>query len=242
MSLVVFTWPELARSGRTDTMPGNEFYHHEQAEQILSEAARLSESVGQGITRDQLLQTAAELGIPPEAVERAEENLAYQAKVGQEVTRENSLRQAYGEEVRRRQKFQWSGWLTTSAVCIAIDLLTTRGLSWSLWVAGIYGVFAVKDLFGWLFGQPENDEAGFRRWMSQRQHLHGRLTELGMTIEQIDMLLESILASGVNEVEDLEDLLHRKTALSEFESHLAVQSFLHRYPDIADKYNVDFDD
>lgn len=222
-------------------MPGNEFYHNEEAEQILSEAARLSESVQPGMSREQLLQTAAELGIPPEAVARAEENLAYQAKVGQEVTRENSLRQAYGEEVRRRQKFQWSGWLTTSAICIAIDLLTTRGLSWSLWVAGIYGIFAIKDLFGWLFGNPEGDEAGFRRWMSQRQHLHGRLNELGITVEQIDLLLESILASGVDEVEDLEDLVHRKTALSEFESHLAVQSFLQRYPDLVDKYNVDYD-
>jgi hypothetical protein len=55
--------------------PGQRFYEDDEAEEILSLAATMSSTTG-SVTRERLLETAAELGISPEAVEAAEKQVA----------------------------------------------------------------------------------------------------------------------------------------------------------------------
>jgi len=225
-------------------MPGNEFYHDDDAEQILTEAARISESVGRGISREKLIATAAELGISAEAVAQAEANLANRAAEVMQLQNESALRSEYASEIRLRQRVAWTGWMTTSAICVGINLFTSgfriSELSWSLWVAGIYGAFCIKDFVMWLFGRPERDEAGFRAWLGKRELLRSSLATVGMTIPQLDLLLESKIESGVTDTRRLVSELCGETGLAEVDSRLAVKSFLERHAEFADEHNVEW--
>lgn len=209
------------------------------------EAARISESVGKGISRDKLLETAAELGIPAEAVAQAEANLAKQTAEVNQLQNESVLRAEYASEIRRLQRVTWSGWLTTSAICLGIDLFISKfqisELSWSLWVAGIYGLFCIKDFVLWLVGKPERDEAGFRRWQARRDHVLTRLASVGMTIPQLDLLLESRIEAGAEDAADLVRTLQAKTGLNDEDARLAVKNFIQRNPEIASEYELNHD-
>ena len=92
----------------------------------------------------------------------------------------------------------------------------------------------------WLFGRPERDEAGFRAWLGKRELLRSSLAAVGMTIPQLDLLLESKIESGVTDTQRLVSELCGETGLAEVDSRLAVKSFLERHAEFADEHNVEW--
>src|SRR5690349_21324610 len=81
-------------------------YNDQEAEEILRIASR--EAATGGMSRETLMRTAEELGITPEAVARAEEQMAMKREADRIGAEDLELRKQY--EAERRGKFMADLW------------------------------------------------------------------------------------------------------------------------------------
>ena len=144
------------------------FYTDEQAQEILSMAARTSMGSGD-ISRDQLLATAAELGIRPEELIHAENAfLAKQQLASDRV----AFRRHKGKEFYR----EFSRWLSLAILLYGICFVTRgfelRGLldDWPKWPVGFMGLFVVKNAIEVCLDLTLNRGAVFEKWRQK----HGK--------------------------------------------------------------------
>ncbi|HRF59192.1 MAG TPA: hypothetical protein PLH94_04675 [Fimbriimonadaceae bacterium] len=136
-------------------------------EEILARAVR--EDVGDSATlRERLAQTAAEIGITPEALERAEaqwlrERDRAQFEIDFRAKKRKSLIDTLG------------GLITASGICLVVDWFTGgSGLSWSLIPVGIMGVIMLGNLVEAAFSKPNDRD--FDSW-SRRQKRRQKRSE-----------------------------------------------------------------
>ncbi|MDR3691666.1 MAG: 2TM domain-containing protein [Fimbriimonas sp.] len=113
--------------------PEHRFYSDDEAEEILRLAASQSASP-RAIDRERLLATASELGISPEAVEQAENQLRSQKL-------ESQFRLEFADRQRREFGTHLVTYLIINAFLLAINLLT-----------GIQELWFVFPLLGWGIG------------------------------------------------------------------------------------------
>lgn len=112
---------------------GQRFYDDDEAEQILRVAASMSSGDGH-LTYDRLVDTAAELGISPEAVERAEKQVMAQ--------RQDSALRAEFEHAQRQTFFgHLVTYLATIGGLFILNMVTSPHHLWFFWA-----------MFGWGFG------------------------------------------------------------------------------------------
>lgn len=141
----------------------NRFYEEEEAHEILRRAAGNvpGSSSSSGISRDNLLRTAAELGISPEDLEAAERQVRIdrnRATLFAEFTRE------------RRRAFSTSlaTYLIVNAFLLAVDLLTGGGL-WFYWPLLGWGIGMATEAFRTFGPDSKIDGPAFKRWVTKRR-------------------------------------------------------------------------
>ena len=141
-------------------MPENQFYTEEEAQRIL-EVANRSPIASGGMSRDQILQVAAEMGISADAVTAAEKEI-------REHGREKQDWQEYRDHVSRSYLQGVGSWVGTSIMLAGINLFTGAGRLWSIWPIGIYGLVILKDSIERWMQRPWNDRSKFEEWKRKR--------------------------------------------------------------------------
>ena len=176
-------------------------YDDQDAEEILKLASR--ESGSSGMSHERLLQTAAELGISPEAVKRAEEQLVKQREAEKIESEETVLRTQY--ELERKGKF-WSDFLTylgVNAGLVGIWWFTGRSFFWPGIVMASWGIGVVTDFLQTFFNR---DEAKFQRW---KRRSHNKLASAKSKTEALPVLEEIVGAGELTKIEAIKELRER---------------------------------
>ena len=136
-------------------------YHQEDIQQILQIAIANQAYQGE-FTRDQLLEIAAELEISPQCLQEAEQQwLAKQTDIQKRLDF-NKFRQ------RRLQK-RLGRYGITNSFLILLNLVSSGGLSWSLYILLFWSLFLGLDVWNNFHSQGEEYEIAFQRWYRQRQ-------------------------------------------------------------------------
>jgi hypothetical protein len=142
-------------------VPGKRFYDEDEAEQILKLASKKMGGIG-SVPREQLLQTAAELGISLDMLAEAEEEYRH----AQTLQREQREFDAY----RRREFISHLGFFAfINAMLMLIDYKSDAHLGWSFWPLGLWGIGLIAQLWSTFTKSGDEYEKEFGRWRSRRE-------------------------------------------------------------------------
>lgn len=136
---------------------GQRFYDEGEAEKILQRAA-VSMPMPGAMSRERLMQTAAELGISPEAVERAERDIARERD-------EQALRVRYQRNLRKE-------FFEHLATYLAVNLgsfFFFHKASWIGWMAVFWGFGVVGEFWKTFFTGSDEYERRFQRWRRKQE-------------------------------------------------------------------------
>jgi len=139
---------------------GQKFYNEDDAEQILRLASSMSTPIG-AMSRDQLLATASELGITPQAVEEAERQIVSSRA-------ELSDRAEFDRRVRRDFYGHLASYVIVNGFLCGINIVT-GGYFWAVWPLLGWGIglaFSVVETF---FRNSESYQEEFEKWRVKRQ-------------------------------------------------------------------------
>lgn len=139
----------------------NRSYHQEDLQQILNLAIAHQASCDE-FSREQLVEIAAEMGISPETLLRAEgEWLAQQDQRHQHrdfnLYRRSQLRQRFGKYV------------IVNSFLVGLNLVSAEQLSWSLYVLLFWGLGLGLNAWSTYQLQGEEYERAFQRWHRKQQ-------------------------------------------------------------------------
>lgn len=183
-------------------------YSEEEAEQILQLAARQS---GEGVSQDRLLEMARELGIPAQSVLSAAEQV-------REQTREQREKEMFVCDRRMHFRQHLISYTTTIVGLMAVDLVTTHHLSWSLVVMGCWAIGIVSDAVSTFLPSSEGYQKEFLKWQRKRRAKQGRT------------VAEAIAYENAEATSDLEGMLlrerlrHRRHAVERLEKDFNYDS------------------
>ncbi len=141
---------------------GSRFYDDNEAEEILRLAAR---DGGSGrLDKERLLSMAAELGITPEAVERAESELVLKKESDAKAKIDADERAEYR---KHRRSVLWGSvgsYVSVCALVVAIWFFTGyKGGFWPFWVIFPWGFGVAPQFF------RRSSERDFERWRRRRR-------------------------------------------------------------------------
>ena len=138
-----------------------QFYSDEDAEAILKLASR--KSGGGDMSRDRLFETAAELGITPEAVEEAELNFRREQRDLDDLA-------AYRKHKKAELAGHLGSFVATCGGLVALDLFTSHGhLEWSYWVVLFWAIGVVQNIREVYFPSAQDREKSLRRWQRKQE-------------------------------------------------------------------------
>jgi hypothetical protein len=138
------------------------FYDDEEAEEILRRAASFS-TTGQ-LTHDRLLETAAELGITPEAVERAQREYDQDRTV--------TLEQTEFDAAQRREFYHHLlSYVTVNAVLLILNLVTDPHSLWFFWCLLGWGIGLLFHAASVFFRSSEGYRQQFEKWRANKRLL-----------------------------------------------------------------------
>jgi hypothetical protein len=166
-------------------------YTREEVDAILGRALGAQKDEG-GMSHDELVAAAREIGVKPEDIDRA----AAEVAEGKRLERETV---AY----RRRQ---WKGFLShfvSYALVIAFLVfvnLMTSGTLWVLWPAAGWGLGLAFHLFGLLVADPEKTRHKVARREERRRERERRerkRRELAENAEELGVIVTKGLASVI---------------------------------------------
>ena len=133
----------------------------EEAEHILRRAA--GSTASDLVSEADLVSMAAELGISPEAVQEA-----VQAR-RTEVEKAKNLAD-YKAHLKRKVLDEGGSWLSTSALLIGINLLTSGWqITWAIWPVGIFAVLWTAEIVKLVVKWQRTDEADVNRWLERKE-------------------------------------------------------------------------
>lgn len=140
-------------------------YTSEEAEAILKLASK-QQNVG-GISREQLLHTASELGISPEAVASAEAEyrVTRQEAAGREQVL--SMRRQFMEERRITFATHLGIYLLINLGLVLTWYFSDRGYFWPMWPLLGWGIGMLAHGLTYFSGQQA--EAEFQTWLTNKQ-------------------------------------------------------------------------
>ena len=136
----------------------NEHFSEDEAQQILHLATH--DAVSRSMTKEQLVQAAAEMGISPDAIDRAAAKILAERE-------ENQDRLQYVRQKRKGLYSDLFSYLSVNSVCLVIWLMTGKEYFWPGWVIGPWGLFLAFDIIQTLLKIPDEDE--FQKWRRRRQ-------------------------------------------------------------------------
>ncbi len=145
----------------TSEFPITQSYIQEEAQEILKIAFAQRQETEE-MSREQLLETAAELGISPSELAVAEQQWRLQKQ-------ENQKKDQFSIERRRNLKQNFIRYAIVGSFLILINLVTTGGLSSALSILLFWGLFlALKT---WKVSQTKGEEhdKAFKRWQLKKQ-------------------------------------------------------------------------
>ncbi|NJN58107.1 MAG: Pr2TM family membrane protein [Leptolyngbyaceae cyanobacterium SL_5_9] len=138
-----------------------DIYEQEEAQEILKIAFTRQIDRGE-ISKTQLLEIAAELGISPEEFQSAEQEWLIQ----QGEARERRAFTAYRQNRLQRNVAKYG---IVNTFLVLLDLLTGSPLDWSLYVALIWGLFIALNAWKTYQTNGEDYERAFQRWRLRQQ-------------------------------------------------------------------------
>lgn len=144
-------------------------YTQEEVSAILRRALERQGSTS-GITYDELMETAGELGIDPKALEAA---ITEQNSVGAyEAARAEYI-------IQRRQKFfeHLRSYLIVNFVLFVVDLLVSDGV-WFFWPLFGWGIGVAFDASDTFWPKEKDIDRGARRLMEKRARQEAELKKL----------------------------------------------------------------
>ncbi len=183
-------------------MNDNRHYSDNEAEEILRIASR--EAAAGGMSYDRLVQTAAELGISPEAVAKAEEQMILKREADRVQKEDDELRGQYQKERRGKFLADLASYIGVNAGLIGIWAISGAGTFWPKWVLFFWGIGVVTDFVQTFFNK---DETKFQRW-KRRRHRKAMGSE-SMT-DRSTPVLDEITSSGeTSKLEAIKELRER---------------------------------
>ncbi len=141
------------------------YYSEEEAQEILRLATRKATSEG-GMSRDRLIEAAAEMGIDPADVLAAEKELrSKHEKV--------ELREQYLVATRRKFFGSTTSLVGTSITLFGINYLTSgfHGIwsMWAIWPCGFMALGALKEGWEFLISRTPMGEEEFENWIARQR-------------------------------------------------------------------------
>jgi hypothetical protein len=138
-------------------------YSQEDVQQILQLAiANHADNKDRVFSYDELLEIAAELDIPPDALKLAECNWQVQQS---EVQR----REVFHLYRQGRFKKRLGNYAIANAFFILLDLISGGGLTWSLYIVLFCGSLLGFDIWNTFLMKGEEYERAFQRWNRKHQ-------------------------------------------------------------------------
>lgn len=138
-----------------------DLYSQDEVQQILQLAIARQTNADE-LTRAQLLEIADELGISTSDLQLAEQEWMAQRGADQE-------RQTFNLYRRHRLRQRSIRFVIVNAFLMLLNLLTSGGLTWSLYVVLGWGVFMALSV--WKLRQTDGDdyEEALQKWRYQRR-------------------------------------------------------------------------
>ncbi|HVK36977.1 MAG TPA: 2TM domain-containing protein [Candidatus Kapabacteria bacterium] len=153
----------------TANQPQPRKYSQDEVSAILRRALE-RQGTTSGITHDELIETARELGIDPTALESA---ISEQRTVGEyETARSEYL-------IHRRQKFyeHLRSYLIVNFVLLVLDMVVTEG-TWFFWPLLGWGIGVAFDAADTFWPKEKDIDRGARRVMEKRARQEAELRKL----------------------------------------------------------------
>jgi hypothetical protein len=142
-------------------MENEKRYTQEEVTAIVANALR-RQRARDSISHEELLETAAELGIPPSEVEEAARHLVSERDM-------QWARQQWIERERRDFKGHVVAYVIVNGFLVACDLLTSGG-RWFWWPLLGWGVGLAFHAYATYFPDPEEIEKGARKILAGQKH------------------------------------------------------------------------
>jgi len=210
---------------------GQQFYDEDEAEQILRLAASLTSPAG-AMSRERLLETAAELGITPEAVEMAEQQLAARKAETADLADFDSAqrREFYGHLLT---------YVLVNGFLVVINVVTGASYFWALWPILGWGLGLAFHAVETFFKNSESYHEEFEKWQRKRARKTTREvaehTVIGNSDFVIDQYVHKRLDKG-REVSKLQAIryLRERTDLDLRSAKEAVDQYVVRNPGLMD--------
>lgn len=162
-----------------------EHYSDQEAEEILRVASAKSNT--DGLSRQRLFDTAAELGITPEQVIAAEEEVLVRRELD-----------GYRAEYRKEQRGEFASHLVTylavnAFLAFIYFMKGGLGIFWPGIVMGGWGIGIVSHAMGTFNTKSEEYRVGFEKWVEKKQKKQRR-KEIGQKIQdRAERLISEIL-------------------------------------------------
>jgi len=180
------------------------------------------------MSRDRLLQTAAELGITPEAVEMAERQ--YESS-----KTELTERAEFDRRIRRDFYGHLASYLIVNGFLCGINLFT-GGYFWAVWPILGWGIglaFSVVETF---FRNSDSYQEEFDKWRAKRQKIQNRILTSDASS---DFVIEKFVQRRLERGKDASKLdairyLREKSGMGLAEAKDTVDQFALRNPGLLD--------
>ncbi|MFB2971583.1 2TM domain-containing protein [Aerosakkonema sp. BLCC-F183] len=136
-------------------------YNQEEIQQILHLAISRQNYEGE-FTREQLLEIAAELEIPPENLALAEQEwLAQQGEI--------EKRQAFNTYRRGRLQKSFGKFAIVNTFLVLLNLVSAGQITWSLYILLFWGLGLGLNTWNTFLLQGEEYERAFQQWYRNHQ-------------------------------------------------------------------------
>ncbi len=140
--------------------PGQRFYDEDEAEEILHLAASISSSDGK-MSYERLLETAAELGITPEAVEAAEKKVVSERQ-------DRLLKAQFAAAQRQALVAHLISYVSVQVGLFAINMLTSPHELWFYWPMLAWGIGLFTHALSYLFPNRSHYNTEFAKWKATK--------------------------------------------------------------------------
>jgi len=144
------------------------FYEEDEAEAILRIANKRS-TLG-GVSHDELLASAAELGISPEAVAEAAETYRSQLSLVES-------RKEFDRFAKREFVSSVATWLCLNAGLIAFNLISDHRITWAIWPLAGWGFFILAEIPETFVKGSKEYEKNYQKWLRKKAKREARLAE-----------------------------------------------------------------
>jgi hypothetical protein len=146
-------------------MPQSEFFSDEEAQRVLHLAAQITPTTG--MSRDELVRAASEMGIPPERIAEAEAQILAERESRIQEQNDRALRSEFQRYYRNKILGQIWSFAGANVFWIFIWAVCGMGYFWPIWIFGWWGVALLGSVFNSAFN-PNHREQAYQKWLARK--------------------------------------------------------------------------